>query len=174
MSKDTESRGRRCGGFTLLETVMALTIASIALLFFTGFLVPQLKLYYRFGRTSEVKQVCSRIYREIEEQLRYGYDFAVDPEDSATLYYQVRETERSGYRSGGGEDGSLQFDGTLLDGGQELGMRPELDFIGTDEDTVCVRIRLLEENGDEVIWEQEAYVSSLYGEIEEGKPDGTH
>ena len=104
MSKDTESRGRRCGGFTLLETVMALTIASIALLFFTGFLVPQLKLYYRFGRTSEAKQVCSRIYREIEEQLRYGYDFAVDPEDSATLYYQVRETERSGYRSGGGED----------------------------------------------------------------------
>ena len=174
MSKDTESRGRRCGGFTLLETIMALTIASIALLFFTGFLVPQLKLYYRFGRTSEAKQVCSRIYREIEEQLRYRYDFAVDPEDSATLYYHVRETERSGYRSGGGEDGPLQFDGTLLDGGQELGMRPELDFTGTDEDTVCVRIRLLEENGDEVIWEQEAYVSSLYGEIEEGKPDGTH
>ena len=52
MGKDTESRDRRCGGFTLLETVMALTIASIALLFFTGFLVPQLKLYYRFGRTS--------------------------------------------------------------------------------------------------------------------------
>ena len=174
MSKDTESRGRRCGGFTLLETVMALTIASIALLFFTGFLVPQLKLYYRFGRTSEAKQVCSRIYREIEEQLRYGYDFAVDPEDSATVYYHVRETERSGYRSGGGEDGPLQFDGTLLDGGQELGMRPELDFTGTDEDTVCVRIRLLEENEDEVIWEQEAYVSSLYGEIEEGKPDETH
>ena len=118
--------------------------------------------------------MCSRIYREIEEQLRYGYDFAVDPEDSATLYYHVRETERSGYRSGGGEDGPLQFDGTLLDGGQELGMRPELDFTGTDEDTVCVRIRLLEENGDEVIWEQEAYVSSLYGEIEEGKPDETH
>ena len=45
MGKDTESRARRCGGFTLLETVMALTIASIALLFFTGFLVPQLKLY---------------------------------------------------------------------------------------------------------------------------------
>ena len=112
--------------------------------------------------------------RQIEEQLRYGYDFAVDPEDSATLYYHVRETERSGYRSGGGEDGPLQFDGTLLDGGQELGMRPELDFTGTDEDTVCVRIRLLEENGDEVIWEQEAYVSSLYGEIEEGKPDETH
>ena len=174
MSKDTESRGRRRGGFTLLETVMALTIASIALLFFTGFLVPQLKLYYRFGRTSEAKQVCSRIYREIEEQLRYGYDFAVDPEDSATLYYHVRETERSGHGSGGGEDGPLQFDGTLLDGGQELGMRPELDFTGTDEDTVCVRIRLLEENGDEVIWEQEAYVSSLYGEIEEGKPDETH
>ena len=73
-----------------------------------------------------------------------------------------------------GEDGPLQFDGTLLDGGQELGMRPELDFTGTDEDTVCVRIRLLEENEDEVIWEQEAYVSSLYGEIEEGKPDETH
>lgn len=87
MGKDTESRARRCGGFTLLETVMALTIASIALLFFTGFLVPQLKLYYRFGRTSEAKQVCGRIYREIEEQLRYGYDFAVDPEDPATLYY---------------------------------------------------------------------------------------
>lgn len=150
MGKDTESRARRCGGFTLLETVMALTIASIALLFFTGFLVPQLKLYYRFGRTSEAKQVCGRIYREIEEQLRYGYDFAV------------------------GEDGPLQFDGALLDGGQELGMRLELDFTGTDEDAVCVRIQLLEENGDEVIWEQRAYVSSLYGEIEEGKPDGTH
>ena len=53
-------------------------------------------------------------------------------------------------------------------------MRLELDFTGTDEDTVCVRIQLLEENGDKVIWEQEAYVSSLYGEIEEGKPDGTH
>ena len=165
MSKDTESRARRCGGFTLLETVMALTIFSIALLFFTGFLVPQLKLYYRFGRTSEAKQVCGRIYREIEEQLRYGYDFAVDPDDPATLYYRVRETERSGagYRSGGGEGGPLQFDGALLDGGQELGMRLELDFTGTDEDTVCVRIQLLEENGDKVIWEQEAYVSSLYG-----------
>ena len=176
MGKDTESRDRRCGGFTLLETVMALTIASIALLFFTGFLVPQLKLYYRFGRTSEAKQVCGRIYREIEEQLRYGYDFAVDPEDPATLYYRVRETERSGdeYRSGVGEDGPLQFDGALLDEGQELGMRLELDFTGTDEDAVCVRIQLLEENGDEVIWEQRAYVSSLYGEREEGKPDGTH
>ena len=88
----------------------------------------------------------------------------------------MRETDRSGdeYRSGVGEDGPLQFDGALLDGGQELGMRLELDFTGTDEDAVCVRIQLLEENGDEVIWEQRAYVSSLYGEIEEGKPDGTH
>ena len=55
MSKDTESRGRRCGGFTLLETIMALTIASIALLFFTGFRVAQQKLNSRFGRPSEAK-----------------------------------------------------------------------------------------------------------------------
>lgn len=175
MGKDTEGKGRRCAGFTLLETVMALAIASIALLFFTGFLAPQLKLYYRFGRASEAKQVCSRTYRELEEQLRYGYDFSVDPEDSGVLYYRVRRTVLPEYLRSGGqkEDGKLRLDSSELEGAENLGMRLELDFAGTDHDTVCICIRVLEAGEDDMICEQEAYVSSMYGNVGQGDQYGT-
>ncbi|MBS6952517.1 MAG: prepilin-type N-terminal cleavage/methylation domain-containing protein [Enterocloster asparagiformis] len=171
MARDTEGRGRRCAGFTLLETVMALAIAAVALLFFTGFLAPQLRLYYRFGRASEAKQACSRSYRELEEQLRYGYDFYVDPLDSGILHYRVRhEIPSEYYRSGG--DSALEFDAAKLEGAPELGMRLELDFAGTDEDTVCVRIRVLEAESGSVICEQEAYILSMYGDTVQEEKNG--
>ena len=55
---------------------------------------------------------------------------------------------------------------------QSLKALLELDFAGTDEDTVCVRIRVLEAESGSVICEQEAYILSMYGDTVQEEKNG--
>lgn len=161
MSIDEKRAVRGSGGFTLIEIVTAVAVAAVAALFFTGFLAPQLNLYHRYGRISGAKAVCAQVYVELEAQLRYGYGFEVDSEDSGVLYYGVRPAadERDGNLFG--EKRRLDAAG-LEQTAKEIGMGLEMDFSGTGEDEVHVAIRILAQDSGEVICQQETVIFSMY------------
>ena len=62
----------------MIETVAALAIAAVLAVFISGFIHPQMKLYYELDRLSQAKAMCSEAYRGLEEKLRYGYVFFCD------------------------------------------------------------------------------------------------
>ena len=75
-------------GFTLIETVAALSIAAVLAVFISGFIHPQMKLYYHLDRISQAKAMCGEAYRDLEEKLRYGYVLL-------ELYYTGTENSRA-------------------------------------------------------------------------------
>ena len=81
-------------GFTLIETVAALSIAAVLAVFISGFIHPQMKLYYELDRLSQAKAMCSEAYRGLEEKLRYGYVFFCDYQDTGVISYYVRDREK--------------------------------------------------------------------------------
>ena len=80
-------------GFTLIETVAALSIAAVLAVFISGFIHPQMKLYYDLDRISQAKAMCGEAYRGLEEKLRYGYVFFCDHRDTGVISYYVRNRQ---------------------------------------------------------------------------------
>ena len=85
--------GKKNSGFTLIETVAALFTAAVLAVFISGFIHPQMKLYYDWDRISQAKAMCSEAYRGLEEKLRYGYVFFCDSRDTGVISYYVRNRQ---------------------------------------------------------------------------------
>ena len=160
---DAKNGRMACGGFTLIELVMALSIAAVAALFFTGFLAPQMKLYLRGGQAVEGKEMCGRVYMLLEERLRYGYGFYVDADEPGTLHYMVNR------KAGSGENAPEACAVDITDLG-ELGnaaLKPELVFTDCGGGEAVVNIRVLDGEG-RTVYEREAAFLSIYGQRGDG------
>lgn len=155
------------GGFTLLETVMALSIAAMAAVFAVGFLHPQIQLYYEFDRKSQAKVMCGQAYMELEKKLRYGYMYSLDAGKPEELAYYVRRDN----------PGTVEEDGTVyeklppvkrwprisadtLDVDVRNGMNLKLDFSGSSGREARVKIQIIDE--DEVVFQQDTLIQSMY------------
>lgn len=157
-------------GFTLLETVMALSIAAVIAVFFAGFIHPQLRMYYDLDRISRARAMCSEAYMKLEERLRYGYMFHCHDPGQGELSYYIRKK----YRLPEAETGIAVYYEELppverwprisaeeLDVKEMNGMTLELDFTGTESTQAHVSIRVKKDG--EMVYEQEALIQSMYG-----------
>lgn len=163
-------------GFTLLEIVAALAMASMTAIFTMGFLHPQIRLYYDSDRRSQAKAMCAQAYMELEQVLRYGYVYRVDPIRQDEISYYVRKDNP-------GPEMVLEHGPVYeklppvanwpvisaddLDVEEREGMKLELDFKGTSnrEARVVMRVR----KDDVTVYEQEAVICSMYGYSVEGE-----
>ncbi len=157
-----------------METLLALSIAVSAALFFGSFLIPQMEFYYGYDRKSQGRTMCSGAYVKLEEILRYGYMYVCSPLDTEKLFYFTRD-EGPGAREGRENKWSElpayntwpSLTAEDLDIRSLGGMSLELDFEGTTVREVNVRIRAVKD-GD-TVYEQEAVIKSLYWyDISEG------
>lgn len=165
-----------CQGFTLLELVAALSIAAVIGGFAAGFLHPQAKLYYGFDRLAKAEGMCSQAYTKLEELLRYGYVYYVEPGHPETLSYYVREPgisrpscEVNGitYEKLPPVSGWPHISADDLEVDAFDGMTLELDFDGTETGQARVLIRIMKD--EETVYEQEAVIHSMYDyQVEEG------
>ena len=161
--------GKKDSGFTLIETVAALFTAAVLAVFISGFIHPQMKLYYELDRLSQAKAMCSEAYRGLEEKLRYGYVFFCDYRDTGVISYYVRDREeipdikegRSYYEELPPVEDWPSISAEELGVTQLGGMELELDFSGTKNTQANVSIKV-KKDGD-VIYEQEAAIGSMYG-----------
>lgn len=162
-------------GFTLLETIMALAITSMIALFAVGFIRPQMKLYEDFDVLSHAKAICSRAYVDLEEILRYGYVYYVDPHCPEKLSYYVRQLETGDSMEVYGEamDGLLPPADTWpcvsaedLDVGGLGELSLKLDFTKTSPREARALIVVMKE--EKPVYEQEVVIRSMYGDQGEG------
>ena len=156
-------------GFTLIETVAALSIAAVLAVFISGFIHPQMKLYYDLDRISQAKAMCAEAYVKLEKVLRYGYVYHADPDRPDELAYYIRKTEP--YESVHESDGSVYEMLPPMDNWPRIaagdleveemdGMTLELDFGGTTSREV--RALLVVKKEEEQVYEQEVVIRSMY------------
>lgn len=164
-------------GFTLLEMVMALSIAAVVGVFAAGFLHPQIELYYEMDRKSQAKGMCTQAYMELEKILRYGYIYYYDPACPEELLYYVRENGTGEVVEHGTVYEKLppvirwpSLSADDLDIEEYGGMSLELDFDGTTRQEAKVAIRVVKDG--ETVYEQDAVIRSMYGYQVEGA--GSH
>lgn len=155
-------------GFTLLETLLALSIVSMTAVFFGSFLIPQMKFYYDYDRRTQAKAMCSEAYVKLEEILRYGYMYSCNPANSEKLSYYTREegpeTQKDRERGGNGPLESntwpvLSAEDLDISSGRRMSLK--LNFEGTTQREVKVKIQAVLD--EEVVYEQDAVIHSLYG-----------
>ena len=178
---------KREEGFTLIETVAALSILVMAAVFLAGFIHPQMKLYYDYDRISQARSMCSSAYRELEEDLRYGYLFYCDHRRPEELAYYIRDGHGLLDEGDVGADGETSYEelpsyeqwprisAEELDVRELGGMTLELDFTGTENTQAHVSIKVRKD--EEIVYEQKAFIRSMYGytierEIGAGESDG--
>lgn len=157
------------GGFTLLETVAALSITAVMLTFLGGFLHPHMKLYYDLGRISQASGMCREAYAKLERALRYGFIFYCDSANPDELAYYERSEDLDVLDLDEDEGFCEEIPGVRywpritaedLDVDSMDGMELELDFTGSENAVVHVRLRIVD--GDTLVYEQEAVIGSLY------------
>lgn len=157
-----------------METLLALSIAASAAIFFGSFLIPQMKFYYDYDCMSQARTMCRQAYIKLEETLRYGYMYAYDPAGPGEIFYFTREDGPKSLEERADKWNEIPAFKTwpsLTAGDLDVrtfgSMSLELDFSGTVPRGVKVKIRVVRE-GD-MIYEQEASIESLYWyDISEG------
>lgn len=159
-----------------MEIVAALAITSMTAIFAIGFLLPQVRLYYDSDRRSQAKAMCGQAYVELEQALRYGYVYHVDPNRQDELSYYVRKTNHTPETIK--DHGSVYeklppvskwpvISADDLKVKEQGGMKLELDFKGTSNKEARVVMRVRKE--DVTVYEQEAVIRSMYDYSEEGE-----
>lgn len=74
-------------GATLLEVVIALSIAAVIGIFSISFLMGQMKLYYQYDKKIQAMRMCSGAYDSLEKRICFGYGFYVDPFRPEELHF---------------------------------------------------------------------------------------
>lgn len=144
--------GKNSGGFTLLETVLVISVSAVTGVLLAGFLAGQIRFYNVFEEKSQAESMCAQAYARLEEYLRFGCEFYADPDRTDELVYSVREKDGKKTFRIGAFDLNVDRMGNL-----EL----KLDFSGTDTETV--RVRILVMSGEREAFRRDAVIRSFYG-----------
>ncbi|MGN0660406.1 MAG: type II secretion system protein, partial [Oscillospiraceae bacterium] len=70
-------RKSKKGGFTLIELIIAITVAMILLLAITTTLMPSIRFFQETARWGTDKSASNTIYKTISERLRYSSEILV-------------------------------------------------------------------------------------------------
>lgn len=153
-------------GATLLEVVIALSIAAVIGIFSISFLMGQMKLYHQYDKKMQAMRICSGAYDRLEKKICFGYGFHVDPSRPQELTFSVKTEGLPVYENGRGIRRSRKAEARECIKAEDLeaenqgDMKLELDFSGTSGERVKVVIRVMED-GKEICC-REAELSSMY------------
>ena len=160
-------------GATLLEVVIALSIAAVIGIFSISFLMGQMKLYYQYDKKIQAMRMCSGAYDSLEKRICFGYGFYVDPFRPEELAFSVK-TERLPETEYGREirrsrkaEPKERIKAEDLETGSQGDMKLELDFSGTSGEQVKVVMRVMEDGKE--IYRREAEFSSMYSTYSAGE-----
>ena len=147
-------------GFTMLELVIALAIVGITGIMTAHFLWPLLGDYEMLSRQVDAKYLCDTLFDRMEEELRFGRDFAVA--DNGGLRFVIVTED-------GGKE--VRRSRSIYDSGTESyipdGCFIEVKYETDDKlDMVTMTMRVYaddpEINKGRPLFQQDAVIRSLY------------